>query len=66
MIQATHGSTMRSASVQAAVTAALAKVAKVPGVQAVGSPYGQQDAAQISRDGTIAFATVTWDKLPEI
>jgi putative drug exporter of the RND superfamily len=64
VIQATHGRTVRSASVRAAVTAALAKVAKVPGVESVGSPYGAQGEAQISHDGTIAFATVTWDKLP--
>ena len=65
VIQATHGATVRSASVRAAVTAALANVARVPGVQAVGSPYGAQGGAQISRDGTIAFATVTWDKVPD-
>ena len=65
VFQARHGSTVRSAPVQAAVTAALAKVAKVPGVQAVGSPYSNQGQAQVSRDGTIAFATVTWDKVPD-
>ena len=65
VIQSTHGATVRSASVRAAVTAALAKVARVPGVQSVGSPYGAQGGAQISRDGTIAFATVTWDKVPD-
>jgi RND superfamily putative drug exporter len=62
VIQATGGATIRSASVQTAVTAALAKVAAVPGVEAVASPYAKADAAQISRDGTIAFAVVTWDK----
>jgi putative drug exporter of the RND superfamily len=62
VIQATHGATIRSAPVRAEVTAALAKVAAVPGVEAVASPYAKADAAQISRDGTIAFAVVTWDK----
>jgi putative drug exporter of the RND superfamily len=62
VIQATDGATIRSASVEAAVTAALAKVAAVPGVEAVASPYAKADTAQISRDGTIAFAVVTWDK----
>ena len=47
---------------RAAVTAALAKVAKVPGVETVASPYAKDGAAQISRDGTVAFARVTWDK----
>jgi RND superfamily putative drug exporter len=61
VIQATNGATIRSAPVQAAVTAALAKVAAVPGVEAVSSPYAKAGAAQISRAGTIAFAHVTWD-----
>src|SRR5580693_3214873 len=52
----------QSAPVQAAVTAALAKVAGLPGVETVASPYAKNGAAQISRDGTIAFARVTWDK----
>jgi putative drug exporter of the RND superfamily len=62
VIQAAHGATIRSVPVRAEVTAALAKVAAVPGVAAVASPYAKAGAAQISRDGTIAFATVTWDK----
>ena len=62
VIQATRGATIRSASVRATVTAALAKVAKVPGVEAVGSPYTSEGTDQISRDDTIAFATVTWAK----
>jgi hypothetical protein len=36
--------------VQSAVTAALAKVAKVPGIENVASPYAKNGAAQISRD----------------
>jgi RND superfamily putative drug exporter len=62
VIQANGGGTVRTASVEAAVTTALAQVAKVPGVEAVTSPYGPQGAAQISRDGTVAFAGVTWNK----
>ncbi len=62
VIQATHGATIRSALVWTSVTAALAKVAAVPGVEAVASPYAKADSAQISRDDTIAFAMVTWDK----
>ena len=62
VIQATHGATIRSAPVRAEVTAALAKVAAVPGVEAVASPYAKAGAAQISRDGRLAFAVVTWDK----
>src|SRR5271155_4559475 len=55
VIQATHGATVQSAAVRTAVSAALAKVAAVPGVEAVTSPYAQAGAAQISRDKTIAF-----------
>jgi RND superfamily putative drug exporter len=62
VIQATHGATISSAAVRTSVTAALAKVARVPGVQAVTSPYTKAGAAQISRDGTVAFARVTWGK----
>src|SRR5580700_4172359 len=62
VIQAAHGATIKSAPVESAVTAALAKVAKVPGIESVASPYASNGAAQISRDGTIAFARVTWDK----
>ena len=62
VIQAEHGATIKSAPVQSAVTSALAKVAKVPGIESVVSPYASNGAAQISRDGTIAFAHVTWDK----
>jgi putative drug exporter of the RND superfamily len=62
VIQTTHGATIRSAPVRTAVTAALAKVAAVPGVESIASPYAKAGAAQISRDGTVAFAVVTWDK----
>ena len=61
VIQATAGAAIDSAPVRAAVTAALDKVAKVPGVASVASPYAADGAGQISRDDTIAFARVTWD-----
>jgi RND superfamily putative drug exporter len=62
VIQATHGATIRSATVRTEVSAALARVAKVPGVESVASPYAKVGAAQVSKDGTVAFAVVTWDK----
>jgi putative drug exporter of the RND superfamily len=62
VIQATHGATVRSAPVRAAVTAALARAARVPGVESVASPYAPAGVSQISRSGTVAFARVTWDK----
>jgi RND superfamily putative drug exporter len=44
------------------VAPVLAKVAKLPHVTGVRSPYDRAAAAAISRDGTIAFATVTFDE----
>ncbi|HEY3882333.1 MAG TPA: MMPL family transporter [Trebonia sp.] len=61
VIQATNGATIRSAPVKAAVSAALDKVADVPGVGSVVSPYAAAGAAQVSKDGTVAFARVTWN-----
>ncbi len=46
---------------KAAATAMLAKVARVPHVAAVTSPFTPAGAAQVSRDETIAYATVAWD-----
>jgi RND superfamily putative drug exporter len=60
VIQATHGATIKSAPVRTEVNAALARVAKVPGVVSVVSPYAKAGAAQVSKDGTVAFAVVTW------
>jgi putative drug exporter of the RND superfamily len=60
VFSATHGATIRSPAVQAAATAALVKVAAVPGVESVVSPYSKAGTAQISGDGTVAFARVTW------
>ncbi len=62
VIQAANGATVRSAPVRTEVSAALARVAQVPGVESVASPYAKAGSAQVSRDGTVAFAVVTWDK----
>jgi uncharacterized membrane protein YdfJ with MMPL/SSD domain len=45
-------------AVQARITAMLAKVAAAPAVASVTSPYAARGAAQISRNGQIAYATV--------
>ncbi|MFC8073987.1 MMPL family transporter [Streptomyces sp. NPDC057307] len=60
VIEATGGDTVRSDAVRTPVTAALTKVAAIPGIASVVSPYSKQGAAQISKDGTIAFAAVNW------
>ncbi|WP_375501294.1 MMPL family transporter [uncultured Jatrophihabitans sp.] len=52
--------TVTDPQVKADVTAMLAKVAKVPEVGAVGSPYTAEGEGQISRNREIAYATVTF------
>src|SRR5580700_5500571 len=55
VVQARQG-TLRSPATQTAITSMLARVAKLPDVRSVASPYGP--GGQISRDGTIGLATV--------
>ncbi len=62
VIQTTGSHTVTSPQVKRDVSAALAKVAKVPGVAGVVSPYTAAGKAQISQSGKVAFATVVWDK----
>jgi RND superfamily putative drug exporter len=50
-----------SAPLRSEVETMLAKVRKLPRVVSVVSPYGPGGASQISRDGKIAFATVTFN-----
>ncbi len=52
-------------AVRARIEALLQKVAASPSVAAVRSPYGPGGAAQISRDGRTAFATVDFTKLAQ-
>jgi RND superfamily putative drug exporter len=48
-------------AVQARIAAMLDKVAAAPAVASVASPYSARGAAQVSRDGQIAYATVVFD-----
>lgn len=52
----------RTPAVRALVTRMLTRIAQVPGVDAVVSPYTQSGMAQVSRDGTIAFAQLQFAK----
>src|SRR5712691_4136325 len=52
---------VRDRAVRAPMTAMLDKVAHAPSVAAVISPYSARGATQVSRDGTIAYATVVFD-----
>jgi len=55
--QVSHG-TVRDVAVTARMAGVLRQIGAMPEVAAVASPYGPHGAAQISRDGRIAYATV--------
>jgi RND superfamily putative drug exporter len=59
--QVSHG-TVRDPSVTTRMSALLRHIETMPEVAAVVSPYGPHGAAQISRDGRIAYATVDFAK----
>jgi putative drug exporter of the RND superfamily len=52
---------VRTPAVRARMMAMLGKVAAAPSVAAVISPYSARGAGQVSRSGTIAYATVVFD-----
>src|SRR5487761_710224 len=54
--------TVRDVSVTARMSGVLKQISGLPEVTAVASPYGPHGAAQISRDGCIAYATVDFAK----
>src|SRR6516225_791833 len=59
--QVSHG-TVRDATVASRMSSVLTRIAAMPEVTAVVSPYGPRGAAQISRDGRTAYATVDFAK----
>jgi RND superfamily putative drug exporter len=54
--------TVRDATVTARMSGVLKQIATMPEVAAVVSPYGPHGAAQISRDGRTAYATIDFAK----
>ena len=56
---------VRAPAVRARITAMLDKVAAAPAVASVISPYSAGGAAQVSRNGTVAYATVVFDAQAE-
>jgi putative drug exporter of the RND superfamily len=50
-------------AVRSQVNDMLARVARLPHVSEIASPYGPQGASQISKSGRVAFAGVTFDVL---
>jgi RND superfamily putative drug exporter len=61
----TNGAKVTDPAVQASVTTMLDKVAKVPHVSNIASPYSPGGAAQVSADNRTGFATVTFDRLEQ-
>ncbi|MGE5460717.1 MAG: MMPL family transporter [Solirubrobacterales bacterium] len=61
VIGTSGGTKVTDPQVQQRVNAMLAKVAELPHVSSVVSPFTPQGAAQMSADATVAFATVTLD-----
>jgi RND superfamily putative drug exporter len=55
------GTPVTDASVKAAIEPMLAEVANLPHVSGVVSPYSDAGAGQVSKDGSVGFATVTFD-----
>jgi RND superfamily putative drug exporter len=64
VIQAADGASIQTAPVRTAVTSALAKISALPDITSVTSPYSAAGEAQVSRNGTVAFARVNWDLQP--
>jgi RND superfamily putative drug exporter len=56
-----ESATVRSPAVRARITAMLDQVAAAPAVSSVTSPYNPAGSARISKNATIAYATVTFD-----
>ena len=62
IVFATHGGSVSARATRATVQPMLARVARLPNVANVISPYSHAGSQQISRDGTVAFATVQFTK----
>jgi putative drug exporter of the RND superfamily len=62
IVFATHGGSVTAPATRAQVQSMLAKVAQLPDVASVTSPYSPAGSKQLSRDGTVAFATVDFTK----
>ena len=62
IVFATQQGRVTDPAVRATVQATLAKVARLPGVSGVSSPYAAAGSTQVSGDGHVAFATVNFTK----
>ncbi|MET7386660.1 MMPL family transporter [Streptomyces sp. NPDC005529] len=55
-----QGASVRSPAVEQSMTRTLDKIAELPGVASVDSPYGRGGADRISDDGRTAYANITF------
>src|ERR1700722_18283524 len=62
IVFATSSGSIPSSAMRARIAPALARVARLPDVVSVLSPYSARAAHQVSPDRTVAFATVTFDE----
>jgi RND superfamily putative drug exporter len=62
IVFAASDGSITSAATRARIASTLAEVTHLPHVVSVVSPYSSAGAHQISSDGTVAFATVTFDE----
>ncbi|MGY1497352.1 MMPL family transporter [Streptomyces sp. QTS52] len=62
---ASGSGTVRAADVEQTMTRTLDRIADLPGVASVVSPYEGRDTGRISADGRTAYATVTFDRSAE-
>jgi putative drug exporter of the RND superfamily len=62
IVFAAHGAAITDPAVRARIAADLARIEKLPHVDSVARPFAPGGAGAISRDGRIAFATVTFDQ----
>jgi putative drug exporter of the RND superfamily len=65
VFQTSGGRLVTDPAVEARAQATLGRIARVPHVTRIGSPYGVAGAGQVSAGKTIAFATVTFDQQAE-
>jgi len=61
LVVATDHGRVTDAAVKARMERLLARVARLPHVTEIGSPYASSGSAQISQSGQVAFATVTFN-----
>ena len=62
VFKAPAGQTIESPAVKATINDTLATLGSFPNVTTIQSPFSPEGASQVSKDGTIAFARVTFDK----